>query len=81
MTMARKKEQGAKAEGVSPQDDRNPETCGNSIGFDGVYLCRLACLPCAATKKCAKTEIEEMASETAHIMQQKRQRKNGMYHT
>lgn len=79
--MAQKKERDAKAASMSPEDTRNPEACGNSIGFDGVYLCRLACLPCAATKKCAKIEIEEMANESTRIMQQERRRKNGMYHT
>lgn len=76
--MARKKEHGAKAADMSPEDARNPETCRNSLGFDGVYLCRLACLPCAAIEKCAKIEIEEMAKETSRIM---RQRKKRMYHT
>ena len=61
--------------------DRNPETCRNSISFDGVYLCRLACLPCAALKKCALAEIDDMARETDRLMKdkcetEKRKKKN-----
>lgn len=53
--------------------DRNPETCRNSVGFDGVYICRLACLPCAALKKCALAEVEDMAKETGRLMKDKRE--------
>lgn len=84
MTMARKVKQSANDAGVLHDDGRNPQSCGNSVGFDGVYLCRLACLPCAALSKCAKIEIEEMASETARIIRQRPKsstKKTDMYHT
>ena len=33
-------------------DGRSPETCGWSIGFDGVYVCRLCLLPCPRAETC-----------------------------
>ena len=37
-------------------DGRAPETCGRSIGFDGLYVCRLSTLPCARVEKCPVAE-------------------------
>lgn len=82
--MAREKKQSDSAGDILFADGRDPRMCGNGIGFDGVYLCRLACLPCAALSKCAKIEIEEMASETARIIRQRPKsstKKTDMYHT
>lgn len=33
---------------------KHPETCGNSIGFDGIYICRLCQLPCERVEECPK---------------------------
>lgn len=33
-------------------DNRDPYTCGHSIGFDGVFVCRLCLLPCCRVDRC-----------------------------
>jgi len=34
------------------KDNRDPVTCGQSVGFDGVYVCRLELKPCIRVKEC-----------------------------
>ena len=41
--------------------ERNPEKCKNSACIGGVYICRLACLPCEIMKKCAMNLANDMA--------------------
>jgi hypothetical protein len=33
-------------------DNRDPVTCGSSIAFDGIYVCRSCLLPCVRVKEC-----------------------------
>lgn len=49
-------------------DNRDPYACGSSIGFDGVFVCRLCLLPCCRVSKCpqihhAGTLEEALAKE------------------
>jgi len=37
-------------------NERDPVTCGWSIGFDGVWVCRLCMLPCPRVKVCPQEE-------------------------
>lgn len=40
-------------------DGRKPEECHYAIGFDGIYVCRLCCLPCARVGLCPRSEKAE----------------------
>ena len=49
-------------------DNRDPVYCGESIGFDGIYVCRLCLPPCARVPRCpliphAGTLEEALAKE------------------
>lgn len=35
-------------------NSRDPKHCGESTNFQGVYICKLECVPCFALEKCAK---------------------------
>lgn len=36
------------------ENKRDPMTCGQSLGFDGVFVCRLCLLPCERVRQCPK---------------------------
>ena len=38
---------------------KHPETCGQSIGFDGMYICEIGQLPCEKIKKCPQLNEED----------------------
>lgn len=40
-------------------DGRNPAECGWSIGFDGLYVCRLCTAPCASVGLCPRSGAAE----------------------
>lgn len=40
-------------------DGRKPEECHYAIGFDGIYVCRACCLPCARVGLCPRSEKAE----------------------
>jgi len=44
-------------------DNRNPVTCGYSIGFDGTYVCRLCLLPCARVRRCPQKTVFKSTCE------------------
>lgn len=33
---------------------KHPETCGKSIAFDGMYICKWALVPCLKVDRCPK---------------------------
>lgn len=37
-------------------DGRNPAECHWAIGFDGIYVCKLCCAPCARVGLCPRSE-------------------------
>lgn len=41
--------------------EKNPERCGQSNCIDGIYICRLLCIPCARAKKCALDTANELS--------------------
>lgn len=44
-------------------DNRDPVTCGSSIAFDGIYVCRLCLLPCARVKECPQKTVFKTTCE------------------
>lgn len=52
--------------------EKNPERCGQSNCIDGIYICRLLCLPCARAKKCALDTAEELSDLIANMVQIRR---------
>ena len=44
-------------------DSRDPEACGQSIGFDGIYVCRLDCAPCCRVFQCPVMTISNSTWE------------------
>lgn len=44
-------------------DGRDPVACGNSVVFDGLYVCRLGPLPCKWVKRCPETETNQVHRE------------------
>ena len=38
---------------------KHPESCGQSIGFDGMYICQSEHIPCGKVKKCPDGAKEE----------------------
>lgn len=43
------------------EDNKNPKTCGYSIDFAGIYLCRLHVLPCVRVNACPLADSETFA--------------------
>ena len=43
---------------------KDPESCGQSIGFDGMYICEIGHLPCEKFKKCPQKNEEENDEKT-----------------
>lgn len=39
---------------------KDPKICGDSININGVYICRLECLPCSRVEGCAKSKAEAL---------------------
>lgn len=56
--------------------EKKPETCKNSINFDGIYVCRLELRPCEAVGKCALQELDDMLKADIEIMKKEQRRKN-----
>ena len=56
--------------------EKNPETCKNSINFDGIYICRLALLPCEAVDKCELQKLDDVLKADAEMMKSKQRRKS-----
>lgn len=48
--------------------ERNPRECGNSACVGGVYICRIACIPCEKARKCALETIEDMTEALASVI-------------
>ncbi len=40
-------------------NSRDPKHCGESMNFQGVYICMLESVPCFAMEKCAKEKMIE----------------------
>lgn len=41
-------------------DMKDPKICGDSVNINGVYICRLECLPCSHIEGCAKSKSEAL---------------------
>ena len=54
--------------------EKNPETCKNSINFDGIYVCRLELLTCAMVKGCAIDKLDAMGKAMAEMMKIRRKK-------
>lgn len=37
---------------------KHPETCGKSIAFDGMYICKYELAPCCKVPQCPKALID-----------------------
>ena len=57
-------------------DNRDPVTCGRSIGFDGIYVCGLEQLPCPAVKTCPLlVDYRALADSIIRLMDGKERKK------
>ena len=41
-------------------DMKDPKICGDSININGVYICRLECLPCSHVEGCSQSKAEAL---------------------
>lgn len=55
--------------------EKNPERCGQSNCIDGIYICRLLCLPCARVRKCALDTADELSDLIADMVEIQRNSK------
>lgn len=44
-------------------DNRDPYTCGMSVGFDGAFVCSLCHLPCSRVPNCPEIHHADTLQE------------------